>query len=196
MLPGGGRPPARERGRARPHVEPTRSEQPTTVQPGVPCQLEAFPARLEAGPPSREEPWAWYVRRRLGGLVRKLRSFAAGGRAPEAAPGAATAPLLLLKPGDRVRVRSAEEIRRTLDGNGALKGCAFGVGMYAYCGKELRVVRVVERFFDEARWRMLRGRNLVLLDAAYCDGSSVRDTQGCDRMCFYFWRTEWLERIE
>jgi hypothetical protein len=98
--------------------------------------------------------------------------------------------------GDRVRVRSAEEIRRSLDAKGGLKGCSFGSGMFEYCGKEFRVARVVRQFFDEARFRMLRARNMVLLEGVHCDGSSLADTQGCDRMCFYFWRTEWLEKVD
>jgi hypothetical protein len=43
---------------------------------------------------------------------------------------------------------------------------------------------------------MLKARNIVLLERVYCDGSGTLETQGCDRMCFYFWRTEWLEKIE
>jgi hypothetical protein len=95
-----------------------------------------------------------------------------------------------------VRVRSAEYVRSTLDEGGSLKGCGFGLGQYQYCGRELRVLRRVDNFFDEARARMLKGRNLVLLDGVHCDGSSSRWTDGCDRMCYYFWRTEWLEKIE
>ncbi|MCY2954889.1 MAG: hypothetical protein NTU53_23405 [Planctomycetota bacterium] len=53
----------------------------------------------------------------------------------------------------------------------------------------------VDRFFDEARWRMLKCRGVVLIDGAYCDGSGHPDTRGCDRMCFFFWRTEWLEKV-
>jgi hypothetical protein len=101
-----------------------------------------------------------------------------------------------LKPGDLVRVRSAEFIRSTLDEKGGHRGCGFGLGMYQYCGKELRVAKVVNLFFDEARWRMLKARNMVLLEGVHCDGSGSPETQGCDRMCFYFWRTEWLEKIE
>jgi hypothetical protein len=113
---------------------------------------------------------------------------------PGPAPTALPAPNL--RPGDRVRVRSAEYIRSTLDQSGYLKGCGFGLGQYQYCGKDFRVIRRVDNFFDEARARMLKGRNLVLLDGVHCDGSSSRWTNGCDRMCFYFWRTEWLEKIE
>jgi hypothetical protein len=105
-------------------------------------------------------------------------------------------PAARLAVGDVVRVRSAEQIRGTLDEQGGLKGCSFALGMYRYCGRELRVAKVVDRFFDEARWRMLKARNLVLLEGVHCDGSSIPDTQGCDRMCFYFWRTEWLEKVD
>jgi hypothetical protein len=68
--------------------------------------------------------------------------------------------------------------------------------MYQYCGKELRVAKVVNRFFDEARSHMLKARNMVLLEGVCCDGSNSSDSTGCDRMCFYFWRTEWLEKVE
>jgi hypothetical protein len=169
---------------------------------GVPCQLEALPARLEAGPPSWEEPWSWYLRGRSHRLLAKVRralagAFRRGGSpAPAQARAAAEAlPAPALRAGDRVRVRSADFVRSTLDENGAYRGCGFGLGQYAYCGRELRVARVVERFYDEARGRMLRARNMVLLEGVHCDGSSCLETQGCQRMCFYFWRTEWLEKV-
>ena len=98
--------------------------------------------------------------------------------------------------GTRVRVRSRGEIERTLDRDGRSNGCAFASGMYECCGREFRVAKHVERFFDEARWRMLRCRGVVLLEGVYCDGSGHPDTIGCDRMCHYFWRSEWLERVE
>jgi hypothetical protein len=161
------------------------------------CQLETFPSQLEGGPPSREEPWSWYVRRRARGALRKLRGMVRRGLAlKEASPAAASAlPAPNLRPGDRVRVRSAEYIRSTLDGNGSYKGCGFARGMYEYCGRELRVAKVVSRFFDEARYRMLKAKNMVILEGVLCDGSSLPDTRGCDRSCFYFWRTEWLEKV-
>ena len=89
---------------------------------------------------------------------------------------------------------SAEFIHSTLDEHGKHRGCGFGLGMYQYCGKELRVEKVVTRFFDEEQWRLLQTRNMVLLEGVHCDGSNSPDTRGCDRMCFYFWRTEWLEK--
>lgn len=167
---------------------------------GVACQLEAFPTRLPTGGPSCEEPWSWYLKRRAQGyLLRLRRELARFGPRPAAAPAPAPAvawPAPELKEGDRVRVRSAEYIRGTLDENGSLKGCGFGLGQYQYCGREFRVIRVVEHFFDEARSRMLKARHMVLLEGVHCDGSGVKWTLGCQRMCFYFWRTEWLEKLD
>ena len=176
-----------------------QGEQPERpVQIGVGCQLQAFPSQFEKGPPSREEPWFWYFRRRARGAVRKVMRLVSRlirrRIGPQAGPTLLEAPEL--KAGDLVRVRSAELIQSTLDEKGGHRGCGFGLGMYQYCGKELRVAKVVNGFFDEARWRMLKARNMVLLEGVYCDGFGSVEAQGCDRMCFYFWRTEWLEKIE
>lgn len=159
------------------------------------CQLASFPALMESGPPSRTEPWSWYLRRRARNLFLKVRAAV---RLPIPPPvpglGAPAEPAPALQAGEWVRVRPHAEILSTLDARGALKGCRFAVGMKAFCGQRMKVARVVERFFDEAHGRMLRGRHLVLLEGAYCDGSISPGTQGCDRLCFYFWRAEWLER--
>jgi hypothetical protein len=97
--------------------------------------------------------------------------------------------------GDLVRVRSAEEIARTLDARGACRGCGFLKPMTAHCRREYRIAKIVRRFFDERRWRMLRCDGVVLLEGVHCDGSGHPDTHGCDRMCYFFWRTEWLEPV-
>jgi len=167
----------------------------------VPCQLEAFPAELQRGPPSREEPWGWYLRRRLRGarrkaarLIRRMLGQDQPG-APLDARSRDAGSGNELVPGDLVRIRPAEVIRQGLDAGGRTHGCAFADGMYQYCGGEYRVLRVVGRFFDERRWRMLTAHGLVILEGLHCDGSSIPDTRGCDRLCYYFWRTEWLEKI-
>ena len=101
-----------------------------------------------------------------------------------------------LQVGDLVRVRSHEEIRGTLDSRGCCRGCYFMKPMARYCGQEFRVIRRVEHFFDEVRGRMLRCKNIVFLDGVQCDGTGNPKTMGCDRACFVFWRTEWLEKLD
>ena len=98
-----------------------------------------------------------------------------------------------LNEGDRVRVRSLDEINGMLDKDGFTKGCKFLKQMAAFCGNEYQIVRKVDRFYDEARARLCKAKNIVLLDTVYCDGSQVG---GCNRMCLLFWRTEWLEKVD
>ena len=57
-----------------------------------------------------------------------------------------------------VTLPNGELLPGTLDQNGYLKGCGFGLGQYQFCGKEFRVIRRVDNFFDEARSRMLKAR--------------------------------------
>ncbi len=177
-------------------TSPPEQVQPPVDPPGAGCQLERFPGVLERGAPGRDEPWSWYVRRRGRNALRRLGRLLRPEVAAASGAGACPFPAAQLRTGDLVRVRPAEEIRRTLDARGGVKGCSFGTGMYQYCGRELRVARTVHRFFDEARFRMLRARDMVILEGIHCDGSDLADTRGCDRMCAYFWRTEWLERVE
>jgi len=160
---------------------------------GSSCQQVSSPA-------PGSEPCFWYVHRRARNAVRRIRrlvglrvqrdSAAVIGRS---ATDVTNPPIAV---GDRVRVRPLAEIRCTLDAQGRCRGCAFLDSMTRYCEREFRVVKRVDRFFDEARWRMLKCNNVVLLEGVYCDGSGHPDTQRCDRMCFFFWRTEWLERLD
>lgn len=137
-----------------------------------------------------------FVRRRAmslrRGLVRKYRNaFKAGEETARASSRTSDAPYI--EKGDLVQVKSLEEINRTLDRFGYTKGCKFMLQMEKYCGQQFRVAGKINKFFDEARFRTLNCRNTVLLDQVYCDGSCV---DGCDKMCFLFWRTEWLEKLD
>jgi hypothetical protein len=101
---------------------------------------------------------------------------------------------LCLKAGDRVQVRSRKDIEATLDSRNALKGCFFMSEMWDYCGTEHRVLKPMEQFLDERTYRVKRTSGLVLLEGAICQGTDY--AKGCDRSCFFFWREEWLEKIE
>jgi hypothetical protein len=99
-----------------------------------------------------------------------------------------------LKAGDQVRVRPREEIEATLDFWGELRGCLFMESMAQYCGTIQRVLKPVERFVDERDYRVKRAKGLILLEGLICEGTP--DYGRCDRACFYFWREEWLEKID
>ena len=99
-----------------------------------------------------------------------------------------------LKAGDLVRVRSYEEIATTIDRWGELRGCKFMNEMREYCGTTQRVFRPVERMVDERDYRVKKCKGVVLLEGLVCNGTESYGR--CDRACFYFWRDEWLEKIE
>lgn len=96
--------------------------------------------------------------------------------------------------GDLVKIRSQEEIRATLDGWNELRGCMFMPDMWQYCDTTQMVFKIIERFVDERDYRLKKGRGILLLDGLICQGTE--DYGRCDRSCFYFWRVEWLEKIE
>ena len=100
------------------------------------------------------------------------------------------------KEGDIVRIRSKEEILRTLDKNNRLKGCLFMDEMWQYCETEHKILKKVNNFYDEANYRMCKTRNTVLLDGIHCSGHFERYNQSCDRYCLLFWKEEWLEKIK
>jgi len=99
-------------------------------------------------------------------------------------------------PGDRVIVRSKKEIQSMLDKEEKLDGCRFMRGMYKHCGKTYRVLNNVDSIFDEARKKMVRERQLVILDGATCSGVQRLFVNTCDRNCFFFWHKAWLQKVD
>jgi hypothetical protein len=96
--------------------------------------------------------------------------------------------------GDRVRVRSKEQILATLDADGAVDGMPFMPEMLQFCGRELTVAAVAHKTCDTAN--RTGGRKLdrtVHLAESRCDG---RAHGGCDADCNLFWKEVWLERAD
>jgi len=102
----------------------------------------------------------------------------------------AAAPALLA--GDWVSVRDWEEVKATLNVWNELRGCIFMMEMKSYCGTKQRVLKPVRQFLDERDYQMKKCRDTVLLDGVICQG--MKEYGPCDRSCYFFWRTEWLEK--
>lgn len=137
------------------------------------------------------------VVRKLGRIAHRRRANAEKATPPETQP-VSLAPLHL-EPGALVRVKSKEAIRATLDADNRYERLAYmDVVMDRYCGRTLRVRNRVERFFDERNWRMMKLKNVVILEDTYCQ-PAVSDPvpwAGCQRSCFLFWKEAWLEPLE
>jgi hypothetical protein len=136
-------------------------------------------------------PWNHYVKHWL--KKRYYNSIRHGGETPHQIAAKTFAHGTPLEAGDRVMVRSLEEIESTLDPYKELKGCAFLHQMHQYCGTEQRVFKKMERFLDERDYVVKKTRGLILLENNFCNGTPVFGP--CDRSCFLFWREEWLVRI-
>jgi hypothetical protein len=69
--------------------------------------------------------------------------------------------------------------------------------MGRFCGGIYTVRKRIDRYFDERTRRMLKLRNVVILDGVYCEppSSGPHDYAGCTRSCFLFWKEAWLERV-
>lgn len=135
--------------------------------------------------------------RRPGWVLRRTAEVLGRGRAAARVRARAAPTPLGLKPGERVRVKSREEIRATLDERYRLEGMAYiPAVMDSFCGRSFTVRKRVTRFFDERNWRMLRVKNAVILDGSFCEPAETLGCEyaGCQRTCFLFWKEGWLER--
>ena len=101
--------------------------------------------------------------------------------------------VLGLQPGEWVEVKSAEEIRATLDWRGMARGLYFMDEMWRYCGQRFRVLKRMERLMVERTGDMRTIKNTVLLEGTVCDGAAH---QNCDATCQHLWREVWLRRVD
>ncbi len=101
---------------------------------------------------------------------------------------------LALQVGQRVRVKSLEQIRETLDVNGSNRGLWFDPKeMGDFCGKEMVVSRKITKLIDEKTGflRQLKEPTVVLSETE-CSGVFRRF---CSRGMLHFWREIWLEEV-
>jgi hypothetical protein len=98
-------------------------------------------------------------------------------------------------PGDIVKVRSVQEILNMLDDHEKYKGCLFIDEMYEHCDKTYKVLKTANYFFDEAKQKMCKAKDSVILEGVVCSGRQRLYSVSCDRNCFFFWHKAWIEKI-
>jgi hypothetical protein len=97
--------------------------------------------------------------------------------------------------GDWARVKSPQEIQKTLDDDGMLEGLPFMPEMLRYCGQRLRVKRRAEKAcveYADGRYKLREflNNNVYVLETLRCSGE---EHDGCQRACLLFWKRDWLE---
>jgi monoamine oxidase len=107
-----------------------------------------------------------------------------------------TPPGKLFEAGDLVEVLSMAEIKQTLDEHERCERLQFMRGMERFEKKQFTVLKNVKTIFDERAQKMVGVKNTVILNTVVCDGRDLYDKEGCDRSCFFFWKTHWLKKVE
>lgn len=101
-----------------------------------------------------------------------------------------------LKPGELVRIKSFEEIRKTLHRDNKNRGMTFDAELVPYCGRTFRVRGYVEKFIEEQTGRLKTIKTpAVILDGVFCRARYSQHRMFCPRSIFSWWREIWLERI-
>jgi hypothetical protein len=112
-------------------------------------------------------------------------------------PGARASEPLGLAVGDWVRVKSEEEIRRTLDARGRNRGLWFDREMRLYCGGIYQVKARVDRIIDERTGRMIEIKtDAFILDGILCTGDCSPSRWLCPREITPYRREAWLSRVD
>jgi hypothetical protein len=97
-----------------------------------------------------------------------------------------------LKPGDKVRIRTTEQIRATLDKTGRNRGLTFEPEMSLHIGKVYEVDYQVSRIIHEETGKMIPLTHTVVLKGLNCRGVCMKN---CPRANPLYWREAWLERV-
>jgi hypothetical protein len=114
------------------------------------------------------------------------------GRGPDPSP----ALPLNLQPGEVVRVRSRDQIYRTLTPGRKNRGLWFDVEMEALCGQTRKVLARVDHIVDEKSGKMINiSSDCIILEDSGCSGCLSRNRLFCPRQIYPYWREAWLERV-
>jgi len=104
--------------------------------------------------------------------------------------------VLNLQKGELVRVKSHQEIIRTLNTDNQNKGMVWDAEMVPYCGKIYRVLRRVTRIVNEKTGEMQEMKTpCVILDSVVCRSQYSGCRMFCPRSIYPYWREIWLERV-
>ena len=99
--------------------------------------------------------------------------------------------------GQLVRIRSREEIAKTLTPDSKHRGLWFDREMLAYCGKTARVRAKVDRFINEkTRKLVVLSSDCYVLEGCTCQSDVSDGRWFCPRAIFAWWRECWLEPID
>jgi len=116
---------------------------------------------------------------------------------PGLARGPSPSEPLNLQQGELVRVRSRQEIYKTIGANRKNRGLWYDIEMEQFSGQVFPVLARVERLVDERTGKMIElSRDCIMLQGAVCGGCLSTNRLFCPRAIYPYWREAWLERAQ
>jgi hypothetical protein len=104
---------------------------------------------------------------------------------------------LNLQPGELVRVKSHEEILKTVDSSNRNRGMYWDAELVRYCGGTYRVLTRVTKLIDEKTAKMVEMKNpCIILDTVVCQARYSPCRMLCPKSMYPYWREIWLERVQ
>src|SRR5208283_1748926 len=101
-----------------------------------------------------------------------------------------------LQPGELVRIKSHDEILKTLDTRNRNRGLYFDAEEVPYCGGTYRVLKRVRKIIHERTGKMLVMKTpCFILDSVVCQSRYSECRLFCPRSIYSYWREIWLERV-
>jgi hypothetical protein len=113
------------------------------------------------------------------------------------APGSPTPTVSLnLQPGELVRIKSHEEILKTVTSENLNRGMRWDAELVPYCGGTYRVLNRVSRLIHEQTGKMTEMKTpCITLDSVVCQGRYTFGRMMCPKAMYPYWREIWLERV-
>ena len=103
---------------------------------------------------------------------------------------------LNLQPGELVRIKSHDEILKTLNTASRNRGLYWDAEEVPYCGRIYPVLKRVSKFLDEKTGKMQEMKTpAVILDSVICESRYSECRLFCPRSIYPYWREIWLERV-
>ena len=101
-----------------------------------------------------------------------------------------------LQPGELVRIKSHQEILKTLNTRSRNRGLYFDAEEVRYCGGTYRVLKRVTKIIHEKTGKMLEMKTpCFILDSVVCQSRYSECRLFCPRSIYSYWRESWLERV-
>jgi hypothetical protein len=102
-----------------------------------------------------------------------------------------------LQPNELVRVKTHEEILKTVDTSSKNRGMYWDAELVPYCGGVFRVLKRVNKLIIEQTGKMQEMKTpCIILDTVVCQGRYTTCRMLCPKSMYPYWREIWLERIE